>query len=98
HSDETHDAPPLEERDTIAETEATEYLRGVSHQLHQQGVSSVECRVVRGSPANVIIDLARDIPDNLVAMTTHGRSGIARWVLGSVTDRVVRHSSVLVLN
>jgi len=33
----------------------------------------------------------------LVAMCTHGRSGVGRWVLGSVTDRVVRHSGDPVL-
>ena len=50
-----------------------------------------------GAAAHVIIDLAQETPDNLVAMTTHGRSGPARWALGSVTDRVVRYSGDPVL-
>ena len=47
--------------------------------------------------AGEIIDLARKTPDNLIAMCTHGWSGIGRWVLGNVTERVVRHSGDPVL-
>jgi nucleotide-binding universal stress UspA family protein len=47
--------------------------------------------------AEEMITLARKTPDNFIAMSTHGRSGIQRWVLGSVTDRVVRHSGDPVL-
>jgi nucleotide-binding universal stress UspA family protein len=47
--------------------------------------------------ADEIIDLARSTPDNLIAMCTHGRSGVKRWALGSVTEKVVRHSGDPVL-
>jgi nucleotide-binding universal stress UspA family protein len=57
----------------------------------------VEQRIIRGPADEVIVDVAPETPDNLVAMTTHGRSGPARWTLGSVTDRVVRHSGDPVL-
>jgi nucleotide-binding universal stress UspA family protein len=40
---------------------------------------------------------ARETPDNFIAMCTHGRSGVRRWVLGSVTETVVRHSGDPVL-
>ena len=46
--------------------------------------------------AQIIIDKAEQQP-SLVVMTTHGRSGIGRMMLGSVTDRVVRHSNAPVL-
>ena len=36
-------------------------------------------------------------PDGLIAMCSHGRSGVKRWVLGSVTENVVRHSDAPVL-
>jgi nucleotide-binding universal stress UspA family protein len=36
--------------------------------------------------------LGRDTPDNLIAMSSHGRSGVGRWVLGSVAEKVVQHS------
>ncbi|MCH6546324.1 MAG: universal stress protein [Deltaproteobacteria bacterium] len=44
-----------------------------------------------------MIDLARKTPHNLIAIYTHGWSGIGRWVLGNVTERVVRHSGDPVL-
>jgi nucleotide-binding universal stress UspA family protein len=50
-----------------------------------------------GYGAEEIIALARKTPDNFIAMSTHGRSGVTRWVLGSVTERVVRHSGDPVL-
>ena len=47
--------------------------------------------------AGEIIDLARKTPDKLITMCTHGWSGIGRWVLGNVTERVVRHAGDPVL-
>ena len=77
--------------------EATNYLRNLRPRLRSQGVSSVEERLLHGHPATALVDLANETPDNLVAMTTHGRSGIRRWILGSVTDKIVRHSGDPVL-
>ncbi len=77
--------------------EATQYLDRLKEDLLQQGVGSVETHCVRGDPASSIIDVASETPDRLVAMTTHGRSGVGRWVLGSVADRVVRNSGDPVL-
>ena len=82
---------------SILEEDATSYLKQVRHSLYQQGVASVEERQLRGQPAGSVVDAALNTPDHLVAMTTHGRSGLGRWVLGSVADRVVRHSEGPVL-
>jgi nucleotide-binding universal stress UspA family protein len=41
--------------------------------------------------------VGRKTPNNLIAMCTHGRSGVRRWMLGSVTETVVRHSGDPVL-
>jgi nucleotide-binding universal stress UspA family protein len=71
---------------------AMEYLHRVKEKLNQRRVFSVEERLLKGHAAEAIVELARETPHSLVAMTTHGRSGIGRWLLGSVTDRVVRHS------
>jgi nucleotide-binding universal stress UspA family protein len=73
------------------------YLHEIQDRLSDEGVASVEKRVLHGRPAVNIVDLAHDTAKSLVTMTTHGRSGIGRWVLGSVTDRVVRHSGDPVL-
>jgi len=71
--------------------EAKDYLEKKVRQLSGDGVKNVSYVLAEGEAAGKIIDLARETPDNLVAMCTHGRSGVGRWVLGSVTDRVVRH-------
>lgn len=50
-----------------------------------------------GNAAEAIIERARGEDIALVAMTTHGRSGISRLIFGSVAEQVVRHVSVPVL-
>jgi nucleotide-binding universal stress UspA family protein len=73
------------------EADAREYLATRVEDLKQRGIENVSSVVDVGYGAGEIIKLARETPDNFVAMCTHGRSGIRRWVLGSVTERVVRH-------
>ena len=72
-------------------------MRELGQRLREQGVTSVEERPMHGHPVDVILDLAKGTPNSLVAMTTHGRTGMARLALGSVTDRVVTSSSRPVL-
>lgn len=81
----------------VADDDARTYLDKIKASLNQQGVSAVETKVLHGNPAGAIVDLVQATPDNLVAMTTHGRSGAGRWLLGSVTDRVVRDTGNPVL-
>ena len=57
----------------------------------------VETAVRRGSPARTITEYATDNDVDLVVMGTHGRSGLDRYLLGSVTERVVRTAPVPVL-
>ena len=70
---------------------ALEYLHGINQRLQGQQIISVEERLLHGNPAAAIVDLAKEVTGTVVAMTTHGRSGVGRWVLGSVADRVVCH-------
>jgi nucleotide-binding universal stress UspA family protein len=79
------------------ETEAKDYLTKKIKEVKQDGLKNVSSVVDLGYGAEEITALARKTPDNFTAMCTHGRSGATRWVLGSVTDRVVRHSSGPVL-
>ena len=79
------------------EAGAKEYLAAKTGDLRKQGVPNVSSVTDLGYGAEEITSLARRTPDNLIAMCTHGRSGVTRWVLGSVTDRVVRHSGDPVL-
>lgn len=80
-----------------AERDAREYLAGLVQRLRGERYPGVEERLVRGEPAQAILDLAHQIPGGLVVMTSHGRSGLGRWLLGSVADRVVRHAEGAVL-
>jgi nucleotide-binding universal stress UspA family protein len=83
-------------RERIREEVAT-YLDGKVQQLQADGVRRVSSIAIEGDAAGEIIDLARKTPNNLIAMSTHGRSGIQRWVLGSVAEKVIQHSGDPVL-
>jgi nucleotide-binding universal stress UspA family protein len=76
--------------------EAEAYLLRVERDLVARGLPVV--RAVRyGRPAEEILDHARVGGVSLIAMSTHGRTGIRRWVLGSVAEQVARRSPVPVL-
>jgi nucleotide-binding universal stress UspA family protein len=79
------------------ETETREYLAGKVEGLKEKGLKNITTVPDFGYGAEEIIKLARQTPDNFIAMCSHGRSGIRRWVLGSVTERVVQHSGDPVL-
>ena len=79
------------------EAEAKDYLTEKIKEVEQDGLKNVSSVVDLGYGAEEITTLARKMPDNFIAMCTHGRSGATRWVLGSVTERVVRHSGDPVL-
>ncbi len=71
--------------------DAETYLTGIAEELRLGGLEGVYTIAVEGEAADEIIDLARHTRATLVAMSTHGRSGIGRWVLGSVTEKVIQH-------
>jgi nucleotide-binding universal stress UspA family protein len=82
---------------TAVRGEASAYLEAKVNEIRGNGIEKVSFILLVGSGADEIIDLARTTPDNLIAMCTHGRSGVKRWALGSVTEKVVRHSGDPVL-
>lgn len=65
------------------------YLSVIQESLKAQGYST-QAEVIRGDAAQSIVDAAEQFNADLIAMTTHGRTGIARWALGSVADRIIR--------
>ncbi len=89
--------PPYEEVSKDLDEKAQAYLEKVQAKLEERGLSMVEIHSVHGHPAGVISDMARSEPGSMVVISTHGRSGIGRWVLGSVADSVARHSGCAVL-
>jgi nucleotide-binding universal stress UspA family protein len=72
-----------------ADQDAQSYLERLASHIKEQGVP-VSTATHSGPVANSIIDYAEGHDVDLIAMCTHGRTGIARWALGSVADRVLR--------
>ena len=73
-----------------------DYLKGVAEPLRAEGLE-VQWKLLRGHAAHAIVELTRQTPQDLVVLTSHGRSGIARWALGSVAEELVRSSGDPVL-
>ncbi len=76
--------------------ESEKYLEVVEHELKEKGlrVSSV---VRYGHAADEILDHAAFAGIELIAMSTHGRTGVSRWVMGSVAEKVLRASTTPLL-
>lgn len=74
---------------TDLENDAAAYLRDKQAQLESRGLE-VSSTVRGGYPAAHIIDFAEDSEGSVIVMSTHGRGGLGRWIMGSVADRVLR--------
>lgn len=83
----TEDEPRIYDR-------AVRYLEGYRRRL--AGVSGQDL-IRTGAPADAILEVALMFNIDLIVMSTHARSGIARWFLGSVSDAVLRRSQLPVL-
>jgi nucleotide-binding universal stress UspA family protein len=75
---------------------ALSYLENVSRREEWRNLR-VHLAVEIGTPAETIIDYAHREPIDLIVMATHGRSGLRRWVYGSVADKVLRGAALPVL-
>ena len=79
-----------------AENDAKDYLNKTAEELRGNGLE-VETHFMFGEPASQIIELAHETTGSLIVMSTHGRSGLGRFVMGSVADKVLRGSGSPVL-
>jgi nucleotide-binding universal stress UspA family protein len=77
-------------------THCEAYLHRIAESLNNTDIL-VNYIVKDGAIADVILDYANEIQVDLIAMSTHGRTGIGRWLLGSVADRVVHGSHIPIL-
>jgi nucleotide-binding universal stress UspA family protein len=75
---------------------ALDYLNGIGKRLEDSGIQTSSA-VDWGSPSDQIIDYAKTNSIDLIALSTHGRSGIRRWVFGSVTDKILHAGDTAVL-
>lgn len=76
--------------------EAEEYLAKMEANLKSAGVK-VKSAVRYGNDAQEIVEHAKDRDFDLIAMSTHGRTGLAQFVLGSVASKVIHTSPVPIL-
>ena len=73
-----------------------EYLKKISSKINR-GKASVKTEVLIGRPAEALADYVSKHQIDLVVIATHGRSGVSRWIWGSVADRILRSACAPVL-
>jgi nucleotide-binding universal stress UspA family protein len=71
--------------------QAEEYLEGIRANLGKSGIK-IRSQAILGKTAESILQVAQKEDINLITMTTHGRTGVSRWVYGSVASRIVEES------
>ncbi len=76
--------------------DALAYLETI-RQSNEQSQLNIRTQVLDGDAASAIVDTARAEQADLIIMSTHGYSGLTRWVLGSVTEKVLRNAPCPVL-
>ena len=93
----THLRQQLETLQDRIRGEARNYLEKLASQWQTRGITTTARVVVDDQPAQAILAEAKSLKAGLIAMETHGRTGLSRLVLGSTADRVIRSSPVPVL-
>jgi nucleotide-binding universal stress UspA family protein len=81
----------------VAIREAHEYLENIRGKLESTFSGTFHVKVIEGLVAENILDFANFQNADVIVMGTHGRSGVGRWVFGSVAERVLRASNCPVL-
>ncbi|ELK54383.1 UspA domain-containing protein [Haloferax sp. BAB-2207] len=97
-ADTTRDSVTVIEDQTVdvLEQEGEDAVEEAAKTLETLGVS-YDTDVIQGNPALTIVEYAERYGQDLVVMPTHGREGVSRYLIGSVSEEVVRLSSVPVL-
>ena len=83
----------MEEHLRIAGEEAIAYVENTGREANVE----VESVILEGNPANEIVDFAEKNDIELIIMGSHGKTGIERFMIGSIAENVVRHSKRSVL-
>ena len=86
----------LEETESSQKSTAKDYLdQVIKHFQHEE--TALHSEVLVGRAAESLADYTKENDIDLIIIATHGRSGVTRWVRGSVADKVLRFSTVPVL-
>lgn len=80
-----------EEQQLQAVEASRSYLERLVQDLNGDGATA-HARVARGDPAERVLEVATEVGSDLIALATHGRTGLDRWVRGSVAERLLRRS------
>lgn len=83
--------------DQSMQQEAKEYLEHKRKMLNAAGIDADYYLAVGEPPADAILLAADELGADAIVMSTHGRSGMMRWVFGSVADRVLQRAKVPIL-
>jgi nucleotide-binding universal stress UspA family protein len=89
--------PDLDEVKSAFRWEATSYAENKCAEVKARGVREAFYSVVEGDAAETIIEMGKRTPTALIVMSAHSGSTARKWVLGSVTEKVLRHSKNPVL-
>ena len=93
-----HPADPAAMWNTLDNEQRKQKVKDfLAQKLGEMGYKNVKIKVAIGDPSTEIIDYAQEISADLIVLPSHGRKGISRFLLGSVTERVVRLSACPVL-
>lgn len=93
-----HPADPAAMWNTLDDEQRKQKVKEfLAQKLAEMGYKQVKIKVAIGDPSTEIIDYAKEISADLIVLPSHGRKGISRFLLGSVTERVVRLSPCPVL-
>ena len=97
-ADTMHDSVTVVDGETVdvLERKGEDIVEEAAKTLDTLGVS-YDTDVVQGNPAPTIVDYAERYGQDLIVMPTHGREGISRYLIGSVSEKVVRLSPIPVL-
>jgi nucleotide-binding universal stress UspA family protein len=80
----------------LIKASSQKYLEGIAARLKEKGLK-VRVLIVEGHEAEEIIKASQTVNADLIAMSSHGRSGLGRWAMGSITDKVLHESVIPVL-
>lgn len=86
----------LKERETDSKTSAKNYLEQIVNRLKPKQ-TEIHSEVLVGHVADSLTEFSEQNDFDLILIATHGRSGIKRWVRGSIADKVLRGANIPVL-
>jgi len=86
----------LKQIELHTKNDAESYLRGIVERLKLAGIKA-HSKLLTGKAADSLVDYVHKSNFDLLIMATHGRSGISRWIWGSVAEKILHSSSIPVL-